>query len=302
MFTPQRKVWSGWSLTPRSEAGQKNGSEPGSDPKGKSVGFVEQVTPNGVRPNLDGEDLADKVSRLENELFEYQYNMGLLLIEKKEWGSKHEELMQAFTEATEAVKREQAAHLIALSDAEKQEENLRRALGVEKQCVLDLEKAVREMRSENADIKFTADSKLAEANALVMSIEEKSLEVEAKLRAADAKLAEVSRKSSEIQRKLLDVESRESTLRRERLSFIAEKEVYETTFSKQREDLQEWEKKLQEGEERLSKSQRIINQREERANENNRILKQKEKDLEEAQKKIEDANSILKRKEDDIRI
>lgn len=68
MLTPQRKVWSGWSLTPRSEAGQKNGSESGSDPKGKSVDFVEQVTPNGVRPNLDGEDLADKVSKLENEV------------------------------------------------------------------------------------------------------------------------------------------------------------------------------------------------------------------------------------------
>ncbi|KAJ6421461.1 hypothetical protein OIU84_028773 [Salix udensis] len=68
MLTPQRKVWSGWSLTPRSETGQKNGSESGSDPKGKSVDFVEQVTPNGVRPNLDGEDLADKVSKLENEV------------------------------------------------------------------------------------------------------------------------------------------------------------------------------------------------------------------------------------------
>jgi hypothetical protein len=32
------------------------------------VGFVEQVTPNGVRPNLDGEYLADKVSKLENEV------------------------------------------------------------------------------------------------------------------------------------------------------------------------------------------------------------------------------------------
>lgn len=78
------------------------------------------------------------------------------------------------------------------------------------------------MRSENAEIKFTADSKLAEANALVTSIEEKSLEVEVKLRAADAKLAEVSRKSSEIERKSQEVESRENALRMERLSFIAE--------------------------------------------------------------------------------
>ncbi|RVW44833.1 Protein crowded nuclei 1 [Vitis vinifera] len=53
-----------------------------------------------------------------------------------------------------------------------------------------LEKALHEMRSEYAEIKFTSDSKLAEANALVTSIEERSFEVEAKLHAADAKLAE----------------------------------------------------------------------------------------------------------------
>ena len=88
--------------------------------------------------------------------------------------------------------------------------------------LLKLEKALHEMRSENAEIKFTADSRLAEANALVTSIEEKSLEVEAKLRAADAKLAEVSRKTSEIERKSQEVESWESALRMERLSFIAE--------------------------------------------------------------------------------
>lgn len=78
------------------------------------------------------------------------------------------------------------------------------------------------MRSEYAEIKFISDSKLAEANALITSIEEKSLEVESRLHAADAKHAEVSRKSSEIERKSHEVEVRENALRRERLSFNAE--------------------------------------------------------------------------------
>ncbi|KAK8517713.1 hypothetical protein V6N13_127872 [Hibiscus sabdariffa] len=296
MLTPQKKAWSGWSLTPGKKV-DGSVTDPGSNGvavgKGKATAFADSMTP-------DEEGVAEKVQRLENELFEYQYNMGLLLIEKKEWMSKYEELNQALVEVKDAIKREQAAHLIAINDVEKREENLRKALGVEKQCVLDLDKALRNMRSENAEIKFTADSKLSEANALIASVEEKSLDVETKLRAADAKLAEVSRKSSEIERKLLELESRENVLRRERLSFVSEREEHEATFSKQREDLWEWEKKLQDAEERLAKAQRYVNQREERANENDRLFKQKEKDLEETQKKIDAANQTLKEKEDDI--
>ncbi|XVE71962.1 hypothetical protein DITRI_Ditri11bG0000400 [Diplodiscus trichospermus] len=304
MFTPQRKVWPGWSLTPGKKI-DGSASDPNSNGvaigKGKGAASVEPFTPNGNGfGSEDQEGVPEKVLRLENELFEYQYNMGLLLIEKKEWTSKYEELNQALIEAKDALNREQAAHLIAVNDVEKREENLRKALGVEKQCVIDLEKALRDMRSENAEIKFNADSKLSEANALIASVEEKSLEVEAKLHAADAKLAEVSRKSSEIERKSQELESRENAIRRERLSFISEQEAHETTLSKQREDLREWEKKLQDAEERLAKGQRYVNQREERANENDRLFKQKEKDLEEVQKKIDIANQTLKEKEDDI--
>ncbi|KAL8491985.1 hypothetical protein ACS0TY_023546 [Phlomoides rotata] len=101
-------------------------------------------------------------------------------------------------------------------EVEKREDYLKKAMGVERQCVLD---AIREMRSEQAEIKFNADSKLAEANALVTSVEEKSLEVEAKLHEVDAKLVEVSRRTSEIERKFHELEALENSIRRERSFF-----------------------------------------------------------------------------------
>ncbi|KAL0877428.1 hypothetical protein Bca101_027133 [Brassica carinata] len=291
MSTPL-KVWQRWSTTPTKATNP--------DSNGKGPDMVTPVTGrvSEIQYDDDPRRLPDKVSELEKEvdlvLFEYQHSMGLLLLEKKEWSSKYEELQLEFEDANECLRRERNAHLVAMADVEKREEGLKKALGVEKQCALDLEKALRELRSENAEVKFTADSKLTEADALVRSVEEKSLEVEAKLRAVDARLAEVSRKSSEVERKAKEVEARESSLQRER------READEATLSKQREDLREWERKLQEGEERVAKSQMIVKQREDRANESDKIIKQRGKELEEAQKKIDSDNLALKKKEDDI--
>ncbi|TMW97573.1 hypothetical protein EJD97_005287 [Solanum chilense] len=298
MSTPPRKVFSGWTLTPRTDLANKTVS------KGKDVVFMGsgQKGLSSIQDydTVDKVVLLDKVSKLENELVDYQYNMGLLLIEKKEWSAKLEEIKQALSEANEAYRREHTAHLIALSEVEKREENLRKALGVENQCVRELEKELREMRSQYAETKYVADSKLDEAKALATSVEENSLHVELKLRAADAKTAEVSRKSSDVERKMRDIEAQENALRRERSSFNTEREAHESAISKHREELREWERKLKEGEERLADARTLLNQREQRANENDSILRQKQSDLEDEQRKIDIANSVLRKKEVDM--
>ncbi|CAN6478402.1 unnamed protein product [Victoria cruziana] len=331
MFTPQRKGWPRWSLTPgKTDAGnndaaasakgkavmecpppraslEENGgvgtpgmfSSPGEAEVWKRFRESGALDPESLEKK-EREALADRVSKLEAELYDYQYNMGLLLIEKKDWPAKFEELKQALMEAEENLKREQAAHLIALSESEKREEALKKAFGVEKQCVVDMEKALHEMRVESAEVKFTSDKKLAEAQALVASVEEKSLEAEAKVHSAEARLAEANRKMSDAERKLQEADARENTIKKERASLKAEREAHEEAFSRERENLRDWDKKLQEGQERLVEGQRLLNQREEKVNEKEKALIQKEKELEDLQRKVEIDVAASKKKEADI--
>lgn len=87
---------------------------------------------------------------------------------------------------------------------------------------MQLERALRALREEHAEVQSSSQTKLAEASSLVDGIEEKSSVVDKRFHDAEAKLAEVNRKSAELEMKLREVETRESLLQKERLSVATE--------------------------------------------------------------------------------
>ena len=69
------------------------------------------------------------------QIYEYQHNLGLILLERKELTSKCERLQASF-EATEIMlRRERASQQSALAETRRREENLKKNLGIQKECV-----------------------------------------------------------------------------------------------------------------------------------------------------------------------
>ncbi|KAG1368061.1 putative protein CROWDED NUCLEI 1 [Cocos nucifera] len=97
------------------------------------AGFLDE----SVLQRRNCEAFAQRISDLEKELYDYQYNMGLLLIEKEQWASKYDEIRKGLAEAEETLKRERAAHWIARSELERQDANTRKALVDGKQSIVD---------------------------------------------------------------------------------------------------------------------------------------------------------------------
>jgi branched-chain amino acid aminotransferase len=183
----------------------------------KDAGFDEQSI-----KNRDKAALIAYIAKLESEVYDYQHNMGLLLLEKNELSSQYEEIKASVDESDLTHMREKSAYVSALAEAKKREESLKKDVGIAKECISSLEKTLHEMRAECAETKVSAGSTMSEAHVMIEDALKKLADAEAKMRAAEALQAEANRYHRIAERKLKEVESREDDLTRRLASFKSE--------------------------------------------------------------------------------
>ncbi|KAL6573080.1 hypothetical protein OROHE_002556 [Orobanche hederae] len=229
----------------------------------------------------DKASLIAYIAKLEAEVYEHQHQMGLLILEKKEWLSKYEEAKDAADSAELNFRRARASHASDMVDAKKREESLKKALGIEKECIKNIEKTLHEMRAEYAEVKIAAETKFSEARRMVDDALKKLTDSEEKMRAAESLEAEASRYHRTAERKLHEVEEREDDLRRRIMSLKSDYEAKEKEIELERQSLSERQKVLQHTHERLLDGQALLNQREEYVLNKTQELKRLEKELEE---------------------
>ena len=62
------------------------------------------------------------------QIYDYQHNLGLILLDRKELESKYEQLKASSEDTDTMLKRERAAQQSALAETRKKEENLKKNL------------------------------------------------------------------------------------------------------------------------------------------------------------------------------
>ncbi|CAA6653492.1 unnamed protein product [Spirodela intermedia] len=242
----------------------------------------------------DAGGLIAYIGKLESEIYDYQHHMGLLILEKKQWISKYEQVKASADSAEMVNKRELAAHLSALSESKKQEENLKKAIGIEKESIASLEKTIHEIRAQSAEAKVAAESKLSEAHTIMENAQKKFDEAQKKLRDAESSCSEARRYERMAAIKLHEVEAREDELRRRLVLFNSQCDSREKDISLERQSLYDSQKIMQEEQEKLLERQACLNQREEHVFGRLEELAQFEKQLEIAKRNLEVEQTLLK--------
>ncbi|CAI9111213.1 OLC1v1011384C1 [Oldenlandia corymbosa var. corymbosa] len=254
----------------------------------KEAGFDEESI-----KRRDKAALIATIAKLETEKYEVEHHLGLLLLERKEWTSKHEELKASAESAESNYRREQAAHAYDLAEAKKREDALKKAHSIEKECVANLEKALHELRAESAEAKVVAESKLAEARSMMEEAEKKFTEAEVKIHAAESLEQEASRYHRTAERKLREVEEREDDLRRRITSFKSDCDAKENEINLEKQSLRDRQKVLQQSQERLLDGQSLLNQREEHILKRSQELDGLQKELEASKMDMENERKSL---------
>ncbi|MFS7906943.1 putative pyridoxal phosphate-dependent transferase, major domain, protein crowded nuclei [Helianthus anomalus] len=120
------------------------------------------------------------------QIYNLRNQMGILIIEKKEWVANYEQMKSTAEMAELTLKREQSIHTVALAEAKLREEKLKTALGIEKECVSNIEKSLQEMRAESAEAKVAAEVKLFDARTMMDDAIKRRTEANSKMQAAES--------------------------------------------------------------------------------------------------------------------
>ncbi|GAU48021.1 hypothetical protein TSUD_183380 [Trifolium subterraneum] len=228
--------------------------------------------------------------------------MGLLILERKELASKYEQVKAKVESFELAHNHDSSMNKSALAESRKREEILKKTIGVKDACIGSLEKALHEMRTECAETKVAAESKLAEAHQLIDEAQKKFTEAEARVCAAESLRADANRYNSVAERKLRDVEAREDNLRRQIISFKSDCDEKDKEMDLERQSLSERQKVLQQEQESLLQSQTLLNQREDHLFSRSQELNRLQKELEDTKFKIEKEHEALNDKKTSLKL